>query len=141
MLCDVYFHNYLAFSLWTWDIGFGLSQFDFHHLARRAGVGGRQPVERKRRASSWASALPPASRYLLVRRCDQVTARIGHQIADDDRLNVNNFHLCPRETLLLLGLRRQGCGGDWCRLFAACAGGRAEVEHGRRDPSCPAGFV
>ena len=103
--------------------------------ASRAALGGRQPVERKRRASSWASALPPASRYLLVRRCDQITAQIGHQIADDDRLNVNSFHLCPSEILLLLGLRRQGCGGDWCRLFAACAGGRARVEHGRRDPS------
>jgi hypothetical protein len=54
---------------------------------------------------------------LLVGRCDQVTARIGHQIADDARLNVNSFHLCRSETLLLLALPGQGCGGQWCGPF------------------------
>ncbi len=74
-----------------------------------------------------ATPLPPVSRYLLVGRCDQVTARIGHQIANNARLNVNSFHLCRSETLLLPALPGQGCGGDTgAGRFAACAGGRAE---------------
>ena len=60
---------------------------------------------------------PPVSRYLLVRRCDQVTAGIGHQIAYDACLNVNGFHLCSTEKLFLLALRGQGSRGGWCGLF------------------------
>ena len=46
-----------------------------------------------------ATPLLPVSRYLLVGRCDQVTARIGHQIANDACLNVNSFHMCRNGTL------------------------------------------
>jgi hypothetical protein len=48
-------------------------------------------------------------------------------IADDARLNVNSFHLCRSETLLLLALRGQGCGGHRCepiRGLCRRAGGR-----------------
>jgi hypothetical protein len=58
-------------------------------------------------------------------RGDQITARIGHQIADDAGLDVNSFHLCRSETLLLLVLRGQGWADTGKGRFAAWAGGRS----------------
>jgi hypothetical protein len=39
-----------------------------------------------------AASLPPVARNLLVRRRDQITARLGHQVTDHARLNVNGLH-------------------------------------------------